>query len=86
MRTTLRTANGYSVDIEQVDGLGAPWIVRAYRKFSFLRRRISSDWFLNSEQARAFADELVRDLAAEQSSPSGIQHRKPGWTLHRPVH
>lgn len=84
MQTTFTTGNGYTVEIEQIEGLGTPWIVRSYRKVAFLRRRMSSDWFLNEQQAQAFAGQLVRDLETEQSSAQHIQTRKPGWTLYRP--
>jgi hypothetical protein len=83
---TLNTSNGYSVEIEQIEGLGAPWIVRSYRKFAFLRRRLSSDWFLNGEQARTFADQLVKDLQTQDASEALITSRNPGWTLHRSAH
>jgi len=85
MRTTLHTTSGYSVDVEQIDGLGATWIVRSYRKHPFWRRKLSSDWFLNGEQAKTFADQLVKDLQSPQASSTNIQNRKPGWTLHRPA-
>jgi hypothetical protein len=84
MPTILKTANGYSVVLEQIKGLGAPWIVRSYRKVAFLRRRLSSDWFLNGDQARAFAEQLVQTLDNDKGSMGFIQHRKPGWTLRRP--
>ena len=86
MRTAYKTPNGYSVEIEQIEGLGAPWIVRSYRKIAFLRRKLSSDWFLDEGQARIFAEQLLRDLESDQSSVTHIQTRKPGWTLHRPAH
>jgi hypothetical protein len=86
MRTVLHTHNGYSIEIGQVEGNGDPWIVRSYRKLAFFRRRLSSDWFLNGDQARSFADQLAKDLQSPQASPTHIQNRKPGWTLHRPVH
>lgn len=86
MHTILTTTTGYSVEIEQIDSLGAPWIVRSYRKLAFLRRKLSSDWFLNGEQAKIFAEQLIKDFQSPQASPAHIQNRKPGWTLHRPVH
>ncbi len=86
MRTILNTTKGFSVEIEQIDGLGAPWIVRSYRKLAFVRRKLSSDWFLNGEQAKTFADQLIKDFQSPQASPTYIQTRKPGWTLHRPDH
>jgi hypothetical protein len=86
MYTITHTTNGFSVEIGQTEGNGDPWIVRSYRKLAFFRRRLSSDWFLNGEQAKAFADQLVKELQSPQSSTTHIQNRKPGWTLHRPVH
>jgi hypothetical protein len=85
MQTKYTTANGYTVEIEQIKGLGAPWIVRAYRNIAFLQRKLSSDWFLNEQQAQTFAEQLVRDLESQQSSVEHIRSRRPGWTLYRPA-
>jgi hypothetical protein len=85
MQTTYRTSRGFTVEIEQIKGGGAPWIVRSYRKFGFLRRKLSSDWFLNEQQARTFAEQLTRDFEDRESPVEYIQTRKPGWTLHRPA-
>jgi len=86
MQTTYKTANGFAVQMGQIKGGGVPWIVRSYRKIGFLRRKLSSDWFLNEQQARTFAEQVVRDLEGLESSVEQIQTRKPGWTLHRPAH
>jgi hypothetical protein len=86
MRTMLKTPNGFSIEIKQTERLGTPWIVRSYRNRAFFRRRLSSDWFLNGEQAKTFAEQLLREFQSQQESARLIQNRKPGWTLHRPVH
>jgi hypothetical protein len=86
MRTTYTTTNGYTIELEQIDGLGSPWMVRSYKNLAFLKRRISSDWFLNGEQAKTFAQQLQKDLESDKAASTLIQTRKPGWTLRRPVH
>ena len=75
--------NGYVVEVDQAPGLGSAWTVRVFRK-SFLRKHlVSSDWFLNAEQARQFAREAAGEL--ESKGAAGfLEERKPGWTLHRP--
>ncbi len=85
MHTLLKAAHGYFVELDQISGLGAPWIVRSYRKVAFFRHRLSSDWFLNEDQARAFAEQLVQALETDKASMGFIQQRKPGWTLRRPL-
>jgi hypothetical protein len=85
MHSTLSTPNGFTVTLEQIEGLGTPWLVRSYRKAGFLRRRLSSDWFLNEEQAKGFAQQLLKEFEKQESTSAFIQTRKPGWTLHRPV-
>ncbi len=74
----------YRVSLEQIAGLGSPWIVRLYKK-GFLRdREVSSDWFLDGDQARKFAEQLSSELSRDGSSQN-IASRNPGWTLHRPA-
>jgi hypothetical protein len=84
MQTSFSTPNGFTVTLEQIDGLGAPWLVRSYRKIGILRRRLSSDWFLNEEQAKGFTQLLLKEFEKQESASTFIQSRKPGWTLHRP--
>jgi len=77
--------SGYTVEIEQIDELGTTWIVRAHKKLLFFRRLVSSDWFLDGDQAKRFAEQLANDL--RNGNPvERIKQRKPGWTLHRPAH
>jgi hypothetical protein len=80
MTSRMRTSNGYTVSLQQRDDIGSLWIVRTHKKVLFFRKLIGSDWFLNSEQARLFAEQLVADL--ERGSDL-IRTRKPGWILRR---
>jgi hypothetical protein len=75
--------NGYSIEIGQIKGGGAPWIVRVYEKRLFFRKPLSSDWFLDEHQARRFADQLKSALA-NPDSVIMLRERKPGWTLRQP--
>ncbi len=82
----LAPANGaYLINVERVPGLGSPWIVRTYKKRLLFKKLVSSDWFLDEDQARRFAEELAREIDAH-GSPSTLARRKPGWTLHQPAH
>jgi hypothetical protein len=85
MKTSLSANNGYIITTENINGLGSTWIVRVHRKQFLFRRLISSDWFLDANQARTFADQLQRDLSGK-GSDEHVRNRKPGWTLHRPSH
>lgn len=55
----------YIIEISTPRGLGAGQIVRAYRKRFLFRRRVSSDWFLDPDQAERFARRLASTLAME---------------------
>jgi len=75
-------ANGYLVELSQVPNAGTPWVVRVYKKRLLFKSRISSDWFLDGEQAKRFADQLGRELG-NSGTVALIKGRKPGWTLRR---
>jgi len=45
----------YSVTVEQTPDAGSVWLVRLYRKRLLWKRLVSSDWFLDPDQARKFA-------------------------------
>jgi hypothetical protein len=81
----ISAGNSYVISLDQIDGDGGPWIVRLYRKVLLFRRRVSSDWFLDADQAKKFADQLARSLSDHGSSEE-IRTRQPGWTLRRPKH
>jgi len=78
-------ANGYVVELTQVPHTGTPWIVRVYKKKILFKKLISSDWFLNEEQAKQFAEQLRRELG-ESGTSTLIKERTPGWTLRRSLH
>jgi hypothetical protein len=80
---TLPAGNGYSVQIEEINGLGSTWIVRVRKKFLLFNTTVTSDWFLDGAQANRFAEQLAGELRAG-SGPKPVKERKPGWTLHRP--
>jgi hypothetical protein len=79
---TSSSKNGYTIEIRQVKGLGAPWIVRVFKKRFPFRKVISSDWFLNQQQAERFAEEL-RTGPMDANAANEVAGRAPGWTLHR---
>jgi hypothetical protein len=83
MKSTIEAGSRYIVTLEYESRLGSNWIVHTYKRLLFLKRLISSDWFLNKEQAERFAHQLAEELKSD-GSPSAVQERKPGWTLHRP--
>ncbi len=80
---TIRPGNGYTIEITQVPEQGVNWVVRLYKPRFGVRRRVSSDWFLNEEQATRFARQLADDIRS--GSDGNVSSRKPGWTLHRPA-
>ena len=82
---TLAAGNGFSIDLEQIHGLGSIWIVRLYRKKFLFRKLISSDWFLDAVQAERFARQLASELRLGRGEEL-IRKRAPGWELTRPPH
>ena len=75
--------NSYYVEVGQVRGTGDVWIVRLFKRVLFFKKMVSSDWFLNEEQARKFGERLAIELK-DGGSLETIRTRKPGWTLHPP--
>lgn len=57
----------YFVEISSARGLGASQVVRVYRKVLMFRKRVSSDWFLDPEDAERFARRVARELAARNN-------------------
>ncbi len=81
--TTLPAGRSFVIRLERIDSAGTPWIVRLMKKGFLFRRRISSDWFLDGDQAKKFAEQLSSDLTREGATVDFIRSRKPGWTLHQ---
>jgi len=80
-----KSVHGYTIRVEQTDGLGTTWVVRVTRNRFLFRKTISSDWFLDGAQAARFADQIASELGSG-SGLENLRSRKPGWTLHRAVH
>lgn len=78
-----QTINGYTIDLHQRTDIGSLWTVRTYKRFLGFKRLISSDWFLNREQAEVFVEQLAAEL---QHGAGLITQRRPGWVLRRPAH
>lgn len=71
------------VRLEQPEGTGTAWVVRVYRRGFPFRKLISSDWFLDEQQARRFAEQLAEALK-NGADPEALRHRKPGWMVLEP--
>lgn len=63
----IKVGRKFLVELLSPRGLGAGYIVRAYRKALFFRRRLSSDWFLDRQEAERFARKLAEDLEFQES-------------------
>jgi len=48
------------VEVLHRDSDPSVWIVRQWRKGFWLRKRVSSNWFINEQQALAFAQRIQR--------------------------
>lgn len=70
------------IEVEQVKEKGKIWNVRLYKKILFVKRVVSSDWFLDEQQAQTFAKQLADQLNGN-STLEAIKSRQPGWTLVR---
>ncbi len=75
--------DGYVIEVEQAKKLGSAWTVRVYRKVLFLKRQLSSDWFLNEEQAMQYAREAAEEI---RNGTALLEERRPGWRLRQPAH
>jgi hypothetical protein len=84
-RNSMKTTIGnLVVELTQNPNAGTAWSVRVYRKMLFFKRRVSSDWFLDEDQARQFAENVVEELR-QNSTLEKLRGRNPGWTFRRPA-
>jgi hypothetical protein len=58
--TVVSTARGCFVEIVHHDSDPNSWIVNRWRGIKWFRTLVSSNWFINGQQAYAFANELKR--------------------------
>jgi hypothetical protein len=54
----ISTTRDYYIELTHHESDPGMWIVRHWKKFLWFRRRISSDWFNDERQARAFGVEI----------------------------
>ena len=73
--------SNHYVELLQTRNTGAAWVVRVFKKVLFFRKVVSSDWFLDQQQAKEFAESLAHELHTNNSTDHIIS-RAPGWTLH----
>ncbi len=77
---TIPAGKHYAVELQQPDGIGTAWVVRVYQKAFPFRKTISSDWFLDEEQARRFAEQVAHELR-NGADARALKARNPGWSL-----
>jgi hypothetical protein len=62
--TTISKDRNCYIELSHYDADPGMWIVRRWKKFMWFKRRLSSNWFSDEQQARAFADEMKRKHVA----------------------
>ncbi len=77
-------AGKYTVEVNMVKEQGNNWVVRLVKQILFFKRILSTDWFLEEQQARIFAKKLAEQMKSGSDS-AGIKNRKPGWVLAAPL-
>ena len=73
-------AGSYTVELNMVKEQGNNWVVQLVKNIFFFKRILSTDWFLEEQQARTFAQKLAEQMKSGSDS-TGIKNRKPGWVL-----
>lgn len=63
-RSTIVIADngGYLIEVTNRTADPGPWIVRRWKRVLWFRKRISSDWFLDRDEAVAFAKKMKRGV------------------------
>ncbi|MFH0991328.1 MAG: hypothetical protein V1799_15075 [bacterium] len=57
-RTVISNIRNCIIKVLHRDADPSIWIVRRWRKIFWFKKRISSDWFTNRQQAYAYANEM----------------------------
>jgi len=78
-------AGRFKVQLTQVPEKGTPWEVCVYKKVLWFNKRISSDGFLDGDQAKTYSVQLAKELQINGSAKN-LKERQPGWTYQRPHH
>ena len=73
----------FIIETEEIARKGKVWNVRVYKK-GLWKRLVSSDWFLDEQQATDFAQQ-TSTMLNNNSGADLMRNRKPGWTLTPPA-
>lgn len=65
-RAVISKIRGCFIEVLHHDADPSTWIVRRWKKFLWFKKRISSDWFINKQQAFAYADEMKKEYNRHQ--------------------
>ncbi len=57
-RTVVSNIRDCFIEVLHRDADPSTWIVRRWKKILWFKKRISSDWFINRQQAFAYANEM----------------------------
>jgi hypothetical protein len=57
-RTIISNIRNCFIEVLHHDSDPSTWIVRRWKKFLWFKKRVSSDWFMNRQQAFAYAHKL----------------------------
>ena len=57
-RTIISNIRNCFIEVLHHNADPSTWIVRRWKKFLWFKKRISSDWFINRQQAFAYAHEM----------------------------
>lgn len=57
-RTIISNIRNCFIEVLHHDSDPSTWIVRRWEKYWWFKKRISSDWFINRQQAFAYAHEM----------------------------
>jgi hypothetical protein len=64
--TVISNARDCTIEVTHRDSDPGTWVVRQFEKLIWFRKRISSDWFTDRQQALAFAEEMKRKHAVSE--------------------
>jgi hypothetical protein len=60
-RTVISKSWDCFIEVLHRDSDPSTWIVRRWKKILWFKKRISSDWFINRQQAYAYAEEMSKN-------------------------
>ena len=66
-RTIISNIRKCFIEVLHHDADPSTWIVRRWKKLLWFKKRISSDWFINRQQAFAYAYEMKQDYSRHNS-------------------